>query len=52
MVTQTNDDRQTFRLLRPGASSVELIGSFTGWHDGAIQMEAQELQPLAHIERT
>ena len=41
MVKQTNDDRQTFRLLRPGASSVELVGSFTGWHDGAIQMESQ-----------
>lgn len=39
MVTQTDEGIARFRIHVPGASRVELLGTFTGWHDGPIDLD-------------
>ncbi|MCA9293716.1 MAG: glycogen-binding domain-containing protein [Phycisphaerales bacterium] len=39
MVTQTDDGVVQFRMHLPGATRVELLGTFTGWHDGPIDLD-------------
>ena len=41
MVTRLENGVVVFRVHRDGAERVELLGSFTGWHDRPI-----ELQPV------
>ena len=38
MVTQTNHGAVLFRFFRPSASRVELVASFTGWRERAVEM--------------
>lgn len=38
MVTQTAGEGVQFRVYMPDASDVRLVGTFTGWRDGAILM--------------
>lgn len=42
MVNQTSTDTLEFRVFMPDASSVELVGSFTGWRERAIPMKRSE----------
>ncbi len=39
MVTQTAEGVHEFRIFLPNASRVEILGTFTGWHDGPIELE-------------
>ncbi len=42
MVSKIKDGRFRFRVYLPHASTVELVGGFTGWRAGAIAMDRQE----------
>lgn len=38
MVTIERDGKASFRCFMPDAQSVEIRGSFTGWHDSPVRM--------------
>lgn len=38
MVTQTAADAVQFRVFMPDARDVRVVGTFTGWRDGAVPM--------------
>ena len=40
MVTQTGEGRVSFRIHVPDAGRVEVLGSFTNWHEGPIELDA------------
>lgn len=39
MVTVHEDGMVRFALYRPGASRVEVLGTFTGWHESPASMQ-------------
>lgn len=39
MILIEHDGTVTFRVRLPGATSVELVGAFDGWHEQRIPME-------------
>ena len=39
VVEQKESGRTTFRVFCPQAEQVEIVGSFTGWHDQPVQMK-------------
>ncbi len=39
MVTRTDNGLTVFRIHAPKASRVQVLGSFTGWHDQPITMD-------------
>ena len=38
MVTIERDAKAIFRTFNPDAQSIEILGSFTGWHDRPVRM--------------
>ena len=38
MVAHVSADRYAFRVYLPDAATVDLVGTFTGWQDGARRM--------------
>lgn len=38
MVTIERDAKAVFRTFNPHATSVEILGTFTGWHDHPVRM--------------
>lgn len=41
MISLMPDGRVEFRVLARGADRVQLLGSFTGWERGAIELESE-----------
>lgn len=41
-MARKSNRRQTFTLIAPTATSVQLVGDFTHWQDEAIEMEKQK----------
>lgn len=42
MITQTPEGCVSFRVFMPDAQRVQLVGTFTGWRDRAIDMQRED----------
>jgi 1,4-alpha-glucan branching enzyme len=41
-MVSTHDDWVQFSVYRPGASSVEVVGDFTGWQRGRLRLHRED----------